>query len=92
MVKLTKNQVALILKHLPTVGISDTASRYFRYHLEDIIERNFVWHYKINTIVYLSVASSVTAVSIPDDDLLAMVLLPTEVAKDEYFAHLLRST
>ena len=92
MVKLTKNQVALLLKHLPTVGISDIASRYFRYHLEDTIGRNFVWHYKSNAIVYLSDASSVTAVSISDDDLLAMVLLPSEEAKDEYFAHLLRST
>lgn len=92
MVKLTRQQMSLLLKHAPTIGVSGIASKYFAYPIEDTLGRNFVWHYKSNAIVYLSDASSVTAISISDDDLLAMVLLPSEEAKDSYFAHILMST
>lgn len=92
MVRLTQQQVTLLLKHAPFISISELASKYYDYPIIDTLGRNFVWHYKSNSIVYLSDASSVNAISISDDDLLAMVLLPSDEAKDTYFAHILMST
>lgn len=82
----------MLLKHTPTISVSDIASKYYHYPIEDTLGRNFVWHYKSNAIVYLSDASVGNTISIPDDDLLAMILLPSEEAKDTYFAHILMST